>query len=91
MIGIGVAAILASANSWMLLQIGLETAMFATAWGVGTLNGVTAVRGFRWSRGAGWTRRRSTRFASDKRCRAIVKDEVLCMDTVRTWRSCASC
>lgn len=42
-IGIGVAAILASTNTWMLLQIGLETAMFATAWGVGTLNGVTAV------------------------------------------------
>lgn len=42
-IGIGVAAILASTNTWMLLQIELETAMFASAWGAGTLNGVTAV------------------------------------------------
>lgn len=41
-IGIGVAAILASANTWMLLEIELETAMFASAWGTGTLNGVTA-------------------------------------------------
>lgn len=41
-IGIGVAAMLASANTWMLLQIELETAMFASAWGAGTLNGVTA-------------------------------------------------
>lgn len=41
-IGIGVSAILASLNTWMLLQIELETAMFASAWGAGTLNGVTA-------------------------------------------------
>lgn len=41
-IGIGVSAILASLNTWMLLQIELETAMFASAWGTGTLNGVTA-------------------------------------------------
>lgn len=41
-IGIGVAAMLASANTWMLLQVELETAMFASAWGAGTLNGVTA-------------------------------------------------
>ncbi|MFN3600941.1 MAG: FecCD family ABC transporter permease [Dietzia sp.] len=41
-VGIGVAAMLASVNTWMLLQIELETAMFATAWGTGTLNGVTA-------------------------------------------------
>lgn len=40
-IGIGVAAMLASANTWMLLQIELETAMFASAWGTGSLNGVT--------------------------------------------------
>ncbi|WP_460794807.1 FecCD family ABC transporter permease [Microbacterium sp. GXF0217] len=40
-IGIGVAAMLASANTWMLLEIELETAMFASAWGTGTLNGVT--------------------------------------------------
>ena len=41
-IGIGVAAMLASFNTWMLLQIELETAMFASAWGTGTLNAVTA-------------------------------------------------
>lgn len=40
-IGIGVAAMLASANTWMLLEVELETAMFASAWGAGTLNGVT--------------------------------------------------
>ncbi|MGO1182989.1 MAG: FecCD family ABC transporter permease [Micrococcaceae bacterium] len=40
-IGIGVAAILASTNTWMLLEIELETAMFASAWGAGSLNGVT--------------------------------------------------
>lgn len=40
-IGIGVAAMLASANTWMLLEVELETAMFASAWGTGTLNGVT--------------------------------------------------
>lgn len=41
-IGIGVAAMLASANTWMLLQVELETAMFASAWGAGSLNGVAA-------------------------------------------------
>lgn len=41
-IGIGIAAMLASANTWMLLEVELETAMFASAWGAGTLNGVTA-------------------------------------------------
>ncbi|VXC28501.1 FecCD family ABC transporter permease [Pseudoclavibacter sp. 8L] len=40
-IGIGVSAMLASANTWMLLEVELETAMFASAWGAGTLNGVT--------------------------------------------------
>ncbi|MET0819825.1 MAG: iron chelate uptake ABC transporter family permease subunit [Aeromicrobium sp.] len=39
-IGIGVAAILSSANTWMLLEIELDTAMSASAWGAGTLNGV---------------------------------------------------
>ncbi len=39
--GIGVAAMLASANTWMLLEVELETAMFASAWGAGSLNGVT--------------------------------------------------
>jgi len=41
-VGIGVSSILASLNTWMLLQIELETAMFASAWGTGSLNGVTA-------------------------------------------------
>lgn len=41
-VGIGVSAFLASVNTWMLLQIELETAMFASAWGAGSLNGVTA-------------------------------------------------
>ena len=41
-VGIGISAILASLNTWMLLQIELETAMFASAWGTGSLNGVTA-------------------------------------------------
>ncbi|MBN8425520.1 iron chelate uptake ABC transporter family permease subunit [Microbacterium esteraromaticum] len=41
-IGIGISAMLASVNTWMLLQIELETAMFASAWGTGSLNGVTA-------------------------------------------------
>ncbi len=41
-VGIGVAAMLSSLNTWMLLQIELETAMFASAWGAGSLNGVTA-------------------------------------------------
>ncbi|QLD11131.1 FecCD family ABC transporter permease [Microbacterium oleivorans] len=41
-VGIGVSAMLSSLNTWMLLQIELETAMFASAWGAGSLNGVTA-------------------------------------------------
>ncbi|WP_430785662.1 FecCD family ABC transporter permease [Actinoplanes sp. G11-F43] len=46
-VGIGVSALLSSVNTWLLLQVELETAMFASAWGAGTLNGVgaTAVRG----------------------------------------------
>ncbi|GAB3597570.1 FecCD family ABC transporter permease [Microbacterium tumbae] len=40
-VGIGVSAILASLNTWMLLQIELETALFASSWGTGSLNGVT--------------------------------------------------
>jgi iron complex transport system permease protein len=39
-VGIGVAAMLASLNTWMLLEIELETAMFASAWGAGSLTGV---------------------------------------------------
>ncbi|WP_405374424.1 MULTISPECIES: FecCD family ABC transporter permease [unclassified Microbacterium] len=41
-VGIGVSAMLASLNTWMLLQVELETAMFASAWGAGSLSGVTA-------------------------------------------------
>ncbi|MGO3886573.1 MAG: FecCD family ABC transporter permease [Mycetocola sp.] len=41
-VGIGVSAVLASINTWLLLQIELETALFASAWGAGSLNGVTA-------------------------------------------------
>lgn len=40
-IGIGIAAILQAVNTWMLLEVELETAMFASAWGAGSLNGVT--------------------------------------------------
>ncbi|GAA0453355.1 iron-enterobactin transporter permease [Paractinoplanes deccanensis] len=46
-VGIGVSALLSSVNTWLLLQMELETAMFASAWGAGSLNGVgaAAVRG----------------------------------------------
>lgn len=40
-VGIGVSAMLSSVSTWILLQIELETAMFAAAWGAGTLTGVT--------------------------------------------------
>lgn len=41
-VGIGVSALLSSVNTWLLLQVELETAMFASAWGAGTLNGLSA-------------------------------------------------
>ncbi|WP_017595839.1 FecCD family ABC transporter permease [Nocardiopsis potens] len=41
-VGIGVSAMLASANTWMLLRAEVETALFASAWGAGTLNNATA-------------------------------------------------
>ena len=41
-VGIGISAMLASLNTWMLLRAELETALFASAWGAGTLNSVTA-------------------------------------------------
>ncbi|WP_312871363.1 FecCD family ABC transporter permease, partial [Streptomyces lonarensis] len=41
-VGIGVSAMLASVNTWMLLRAELETALLASAWGAGTLNTVTA-------------------------------------------------
>jgi iron complex transport system permease protein len=40
-VGIAVSAMLSSVNTWVLLQVELETAMFASAWGAGSLNGVT--------------------------------------------------
>lgn len=43
-VGIGVSSILASLNTWMLLEVELETAMFASAWGAGSLNAVTAAQ-----------------------------------------------
>ena len=41
-VGIAVSAMLASANTWILLQVELDAAMFASAWGAGSLNGVTS-------------------------------------------------
>ncbi len=41
-VGVGVSAMLASMNTWLLLQVELETAMFASAWGAGSFNGVAA-------------------------------------------------
>ncbi|MET9964878.1 iron chelate uptake ABC transporter family permease subunit [Streptomyces sp. NPDC006356] len=40
-VGIGISAMLASVNTWMLLRVDVETALFASAWGAGTLNSVT--------------------------------------------------
>ncbi|MET1086250.1 MAG: iron chelate uptake ABC transporter family permease subunit [Arthrobacter sp.] len=45
-VGVGVSAMLASLNTWMLLRVEIETALFASAWGAGTLNGVTGKLGF---------------------------------------------
>lgn len=41
MVGIGVSAMLASFNTWLLLRVDLDVALFASAWGAGTLNTVT--------------------------------------------------
>lgn len=41
-VGIGVSAFLAALNSWILLRIDVETALFASAWGAGTLTNATA-------------------------------------------------
>ncbi|WP_105566018.1 FecCD family ABC transporter permease [Microbacterium halophytorum] len=45
-VGIGVSAMLAALNTWLLLRAELETALFAAAWGAGTLNNVTAETGW---------------------------------------------
>jgi iron complex transport system permease protein len=39
-VGIGVSAILAAVNAWMLLRARLEVAISAAVWGAGSLNGV---------------------------------------------------
>nr|WP_228507479.1 iron chelate uptake ABC transporter family permease subunit [Plantibacter sp. VKM Ac-2880] len=41
-VGIGVSAVLAAFNSWLLLRADLDVALFAAAWGAGTLNTATA-------------------------------------------------
>ncbi|MET3602062.1 iron complex transport system permease protein [Martelella mangrovi] len=41
-IGIGVSAMLASANTWLLLRVDVDVALMATAWGAGTLNGMSS-------------------------------------------------
>lgn len=41
MVGIGVSAILASFNTWLLLRVDVDVALFASAWGAGTLNNIT--------------------------------------------------
>ena len=41
-IGIAVSSMAASLGTWLLLQVELDTALFASAWGAGTLAGVSA-------------------------------------------------
>ncbi|WP_280269515.1 FecCD family ABC transporter permease [Nocardia wallacei] len=40
-VGIGVSAMLASVNTWLILRADLDAAMSAAAWGLGSLNGVS--------------------------------------------------
>ncbi|WP_063127787.1 FecCD family ABC transporter permease [Nocardia fusca] len=40
-VGIGVGAMLAAVNTWLILRADLDEAMSAAAWGVGTLDGLT--------------------------------------------------
>ncbi|MHA7269556.1 iron-enterobactin ABC transporter permease [Arthrobacter sp. HLT1-20] len=40
-VGIGVSAMLAAFNHWLILQAELEAAMAAAVWGAGSLNGIT--------------------------------------------------
>ncbi|ALV41028.1 iron ABC transporter permease [Pseudarthrobacter sulfonivorans] len=40
-VGIGVSAVLASVNHWIVLQAELEVAMSAAVWGAGSLNGIS--------------------------------------------------
>lgn len=41
-VGIGISSMLASVNTWLILRADVETALFASAWGAGTLNNATA-------------------------------------------------
>nr|WP_236571196.1 iron chelate uptake ABC transporter family permease subunit [Microbacterium hydrocarbonoxydans] len=41
-VGIGVASMLASVNTWLILNADLRIAMLASAWGAGSLNAITA-------------------------------------------------
>lgn len=43
-VGIAVSSMAASSGTWLLLQVELDTALFASAWGAGTLSGVDATR-----------------------------------------------
>ncbi|MEU1985609.1 iron chelate uptake ABC transporter family permease subunit [Nocardia sp. NPDC019395] len=40
-VGIGISAMLAAVNTWLILRADLDAAMSAAAWGVGTLDGLT--------------------------------------------------
>ncbi|MFW0784487.1 iron chelate uptake ABC transporter family permease subunit [Gordonia sp. CPCC 206044] len=40
-VGIGLSAMLASLNTWLILKADLDDAMSAATWGAGTLNGIT--------------------------------------------------
>ncbi|WP_067824411.1 FecCD family ABC transporter permease [Nocardia inohanensis] len=40
-VGIGIGAMLASVNTWLILRADLDAAMSAAAWGAGSLNGLT--------------------------------------------------
>ncbi len=40
-VGIGIGAMLASVNTWLILRADLDSAMSAAAWGAGSLNGLT--------------------------------------------------
>ncbi|QGU87147.1 iron-enterobactin ABC transporter permease [Erwinia sorbitola] len=43
-VGIGVGAVLAALNTWLIVSASLESAMSAALWGAGSLNGITWVK-----------------------------------------------
>lgn len=43
-VGIGISAMLASLNTWLILKADLDQAMAAAAWGAGSLNGVSSAQ-----------------------------------------------